>query len=287
MKKVAFLTTDDLSRFKVYDDLLVEPLMKFNWKVEEVPWRKTDIDWNKFDAVIVRSTWDYQHDPDKFLSVLETINHSSAHLENNLSIMKWNMNKNYLADLQQKGILIVDTIWEKNYDHNNIPGYFKTLKTNEIIIKPSVSASAENTFRINKKNFEQLLPTISDIFNSRSYLVQPFLKDIINEGEYSLFYFGGNYSHTILKIPKEKDFRVQEEHGGTLKLVTPDKNIISTAENVMNKLNPVPLYARVDLVRTPSNDFALMELELIEPSLYFNMDTGSAERFAKIFNEWI
>jgi len=110
VKKVVFLSMDNLAGFECYDSLLFEPLEKLGWHVETISWRKPGINWNEYDAVIVRSTWDYQSDPQKFLIALENINKSLTHLENNLSIIKWNMNKSYLADMQDEGIHIVNTI---------------------------------------------------------------------------------------------------------------------------------------------------------------------------------
>ena len=107
------------------------------------------------------------------------------------------------------------------------------------------------------------------------------------EGEFSLFYFGDTYSHTILKTPKQDDFRVQEEHGGRLKKVEPEKALQKIGKEILDQLEPQPLYTRIDFVRTAEDGFALMELELIEPSLYFNMDPESPERFANVFDDWM
>jgi len=287
MKKVVFLSMDSLAGFMCYDWLAFEPLEKLGWQAEEISWKKPDVEWDKYDAVIVRSTWDYQSDPLKFSAVLEKINNSSAHLENELSIMKWNMNKNYLKDLQDKGIRIVDTVWEKTFIPQKVEYYFDFLGSDEIIIKPNISASAENTFRIKKYDAKNHLPVLEPVFRKREFMVQRFIKNIINEGEYSLFYFGGEYSHSILKVPKENDFRVQEEHGGKLFSVNPDEELKKTAEKILSSVKPLPLYARIDLVRTQDNDFALIELELIEPSLYFNLDDESPRRFAGVFDEWM
>ena len=109
-KKAALLSTDNLQNFFTYDNLLIEPMKKIGWIAEEISWRNENINWNDYDAVIVRSTWDYQHDSEKFIGVLEKIN-TASHLENDIDLMKWNMNKNYLFDLEQKGVKIVDTIW--------------------------------------------------------------------------------------------------------------------------------------------------------------------------------
>ena len=287
MKKVVFLTMDSLVGFECYDDLLIEPLNDIGWTVEKISWRKENVNWNNYNAVIVRSTWDYQSDSKKFLEVLRTVNNSSAYLENNFSILQWNMNKRYLYDLKQKNIRIPDTIWEKSFSAERAVKYFDLLNVDEIIIKPNISGNADNTFRLKRRDLNSCLPILQSIFGNREYLVQPFMKNIIDEGEYSLFYFGGKYSHTILKKPKANDFRVQEEHGGIIKLVQPTEEQLLQAENILNTINPLPLYARIDFVRTPDDQFALMELELIEPSLYFNMDIESPKRFAEIFNQWM
>lgn len=287
MKKVVFLSMNNLDGFVCYDDLLIDPLNKLGWTVEEISWRKENINWNEFDAVIVRSTWDYQLDHLKFLKALEEIDRSKAHLENSLPILKWNMNKSYLHDLEHKGILIPKTVWEKSFSKDRVSEYFDILMTEEIIIKPNISGNADNTFRIMRDEILQNIPLLERIFQNREFMVQPFMQGIIDEGEYSLFYFGGEFSHAILKRPKEKDFRVQEEHGGILQSVKPSEHLLETSKFILDRIESLPLYARIDLVKTEDNKFALMELELIEPSLYFNMDKESPDRFAQAFNNWI
>ncbi len=287
MKKVVFLTMDNLDGFVCYDDLLIEPLNKLGWTVEKISWRKANVNWNDFNAVIVRSTWDYQSDHLKFLKVLEEIDRSNAHLENSLPVMKWNMNKSYLQDLEHKGVLIPHTVWEKSFNPGVAFSYFEILNTEEIIVKPNISANADNTYRLTKDTIKSFYKSLIDVFNNRDFMVQTFMRNIIEEGEYSLFYFGGEYSHAILKKPKESDFRVQEEHGGILKSVNPSEQQLVSAKFILDKIEPLPLYARIDLVRAEDNQFALMELELIEPSLYFNMDNESPDRFADAFNSWM
>jgi len=284
-RKVALLSMDNLQRFKCYDKLLIAPMEKNGWLASEISWHDKSVDWNSFDAVIVRSTWDYQSDPNKFINVLTKINDSSVHLENDFEMMKWNMNKYYLRDLTNKNILTVETIWEKRFSLEKIINYFSLLNTNEIVIKPNISASAENTFRLKAEQLKDHRVKLESIFSNREFMIQPFMSNIISEGEYSLFYFNGQYSHAVLKTPKPQDFRVQEEHGGTIIAINPDPIIKNEAENILRKLSTIPLYARIDFVRTGSDDFALMELELIEPSLYFNLDEKSPERFVNAFVE--
>ncbi len=286
MNKVAFLSMDSLDQFECYDHLLVKPMRKFGWDVETISWKTNNVDWKNFKAVIVRSTWDYQDDPDRFFSVLNEID-STTRLENNIEVIKWNLNKNYLAELEGKGIIIVPSIFRNQFSINFIEEAFYRFETDEIIIKPSVSANADNTFRLTKSDLKSQFSKLNSAFSSRPFMLQPFMQQIVTEGEYSLFYFGGEYSHTVLKRPKEKDFRVQEEHGGKLKLVEPETLMKKRSEEILSNIDHQLLYARIDFVRDYENNFALMELELIEPSLYFNMDPDSPDRFAKRFDEWM
>ena len=287
MPHCAFLTMDNLDEFEVYDDLLIAPLSRRGWSVEMVSWRDRKVDWNAFEAVIIRSPWDYQQDAELFMNVLKEIDDSSARLENPLELVQWNIDKTYLRELQEKGILIVPTLWGAELGREQLNEAFEQLGKPELVIKPTISANADDTFRIKRELDSKTENEILRTFHNRAYMIQPFMNGIVAEGEFSLFYFGGEYSHTILKTPGEGDFRVQEEHGGILKSVEPETQLLKRAQQTMAGMDPQPLYARADYVRTEANDFALMELELIEPSLYFNMDPESPERFARIFARWM
>ncbi|RMH71201.1 MAG: hypothetical protein D6675_07270 [Gemmatimonadetes bacterium] len=285
MKPCAFLTMDSLTGYVCYDHYLYEPFQKRGWQVTPISWRTANVHWDDFRVVVIRSPWDYQTDPARFLKVLEEIDQSAARLENPLNIVHWNLNKRYLADLAEKGIPIVPTGWETTFDASRVVTYFETFDSTEIIIKPVVSANADNTFRLSQNRFEPELPRLQSTFATRDFMVQPFRDHILHEGEFSLFFFGGEYSHTILKTPKPNDFRVQEEHGGRLRTIDPEDKLLQRATETLAQIPPL-LYARLDFVRH-AGDFELMELELIEPSLYFNMDANSAERFADVFVRWV
>lgn len=287
MKKCAFLTMDNLEDFECYDMLLVDPFARNGWQVEFVSWRTTHVDWNAYEVVIIRSPWDYQKDPQRFIAVLEEIDRSSARLENNLELVLRNINKTYLRDLEIRGIDIVPTLWGNVFRADRFQELFDELKTSELVIKPVISAGAVDTFRLTPDTEPALIRRLENIFSNRGYMIQPFMHHITGEGEFSLFFFGDVYSHTILKTPEERDFRVQEKHGGRLKKLEPEPALLAHARDVMATISPRPLYARVDSVRTQTGAFALMELELIEPSLYFNMDPDSPERFARIFDRWM
>ena len=286
MKKCAILTMDNLDGHDHYDHLLVQPLLNLDWEVDFVSWRSTNTNWNDYLTIIIRSPWDYQDDPAAFLQVLTDIEQSDARLVNSLDTVKWNINKRYLKELEQKGVEIVPTHWVESFDFNAVLGYFSLFKTKQIVIKPTISANAENTFWLKQDTFNLEKKQLKKSLEGRQLMIQPFIPAVVEEGEYSVFYFSGAFSHCILKTPKEGDFRVQEEYGSTLSKVQPSEALLSASEKALNAIPEKVLYARIDLVEFKKS-FKVMELELIEPSLYFNLDEKSPIRFAVAFDEWM
>ncbi len=286
MPACAFLTMDDADAFVVYDRDAVAPLAALGWTVEEVPWRR-DANWDAFDVVVVRSPWDYQDAPDDFFRVLEAVDRSSARLENPLSVMRWNLRKTYLRDLDAAGVPIVPTVWADGLTTAALADAVR--QWGEVVAKPQVSANADGTFRLadDHEAWGEAVSTLAD----RPVMVQPFLQSVVEEGEWSTFALGGEVSHAILKTPAAGDFRVQEEHGGTIRTVEPSEELLALTSAALAAVPwPDPLlYARVDAVRLPDGvpggvadgSLAIIELELIEPSLYFPYGPGSAERFAR------
>jgi len=279
MKRCAFLTMDNMKSFVSDDKLAVDVLLNMDWEVETIPWRQPNIDWDAFDVVVIRSTWDYHDDPDLFIKVLRQIEASDTRLENALAPVKWNVDKRYLHDLENKGVRVVQTSFGSDLNEERLSELTRSYHNEDFIIKPVISASAKNTFRVSPGNvpFEDLVAA----FKNKDYMVQPFMRHIVEEGEFSLFFFNGNYSHCIRKVPKHNDFRVQEEHGGLIKACPPTLKQLNCAQRVLDNLDYTVLYARVDLVQDENGDYALMELELIEPSLYLRMDPEAPTRFAR------
>ncbi|MEO1727471.1 MAG: hypothetical protein AAFR95_10595 [Bacteroidota bacterium] len=279
----------DPTGFVIDDDLAVAPLAALGWHVDRVPWT-SHVDWDAYDLVIIRSPWDYQHHAEAFLTVLAEIEASSARLENPLALVRWNLEKGYLRDLEADSIAIVPTAWSQGLDTKlggALDGYFDAFDTDQLIVKPTVSANADDTFWLTQPLDDATRTTLAATFADRACMVQPFVPAVLSEGEFSLFYFAGAYSHTILKTPKPKDFRVQEEHGGLIRAIRPEPVLRERADAVMATLTPAPLYARVDFVRMPVGTFAVMEVELIEPALYLRMDADAPERFAHAVEAWM
>lgn len=283
-KQIAFLSANNLEDYVIDDHLSYEPLQELGWETKTISWRGKEIDWSQFACAIVRSTWDYQKDLATFLATLEKIS-TATRLLNPLPLLRWNADKIYLRELGQRGARIVPTFWgERALRPNDILRWCHELGCEELVIKPTVSANAEKTIRLGPADFPS---APIQIFAGLVYMVQPFMNGIVEEGEFSLFYFGGEYSHAILKTPKPRDFRVQEEHGGLIQAAEPSAKLLRASEEVMRLLDETPLYARVDFVRDQHGEFALMELELIEPSLYLRTDAKAPHRFAVAIDRWL
>lgn len=284
-RNCALLTLEDRSGFCIYDHLLFTPLADRGWTALEIPWNRADVDWTAFEAVIIRSTWDYQKTPEKFLSTLEAIE-SVTKLYNPVAICRWNLNKRYLKDLQERGVAIVPTYWLKCLDEASLAALFSESATPRLVAKPLVGANADDAFVLKARESGSWTEALR-VFADREVMVQPFIDAITTEGEYSLFYFGGRLSHAIVKRPAAGDFRVQEEHGGIIAPVAPAEDLVRAGNQAIKAVGTTLLYARVDLVRLASGQPALMEMELIEPSLYFDQDPDSAAIFAAEFERMV
>lgn len=285
MNNCAFLMAPDLTDFVSDDELAIAPLAERGWRVALVSWRDA-VDWNAFDAVVVRSTWDYQSAPEAFIAALARIDRSRARLANELTLMRWNMSKTYLRDLEAEGVAIPPTIWAERITTDDLLRYFDELSTDEIVVKPVVSANADDTYRVTRLGASAVADELARVFRRRDCIIQPFLRNVVEEGEYSVMFFNGEPSHTILKTPKQGDFRVQEEHGGWIRPIEPAKQLLASAMHAVDCVAPAPLYGRADFVRTEAG-YALMELELIEPALYLRMDASAPARFADALVAWM
>jgi len=286
MRRCAFLTLEDPTGFFIYDQLAVPPLRDLGWQTQQIPWTRRDVDWGDFEAVVIRSTWDYQSDPKRFLRTLDAIESSGATLLNPAATCRWNMEKTYLRRLARRGVPIIPSRWPERLDTQLVRESFPILAADAVVVKPIIGANADDTFvlRLDEPvGWSEALRVFAD----RPAIVQPFIESIRDTGEYSLFYFGGDYSHAVLKTPKRGDFRVQEEHGGRIRSVEPDEAMRRIGQTAIDAIDTELLYARVDLVVMPDGSPALIEIELIEPSLYFNYDDDAPVRFAEALHRML
>jgi glutathione synthase/RimK-type ligase-like ATP-grasp enzyme len=279
-RPIAFLSMESLEGFFTYDHLAADVLRARGREVEFVPWRRAE-EWSRFAAVVVRSPWDYQQDPAHFMDVLRAIEASGTPLHNPVAVAEWNLAKTYLLHLERAGVPIVPTRIGRVPSRDALCALAMEFGAEEMVLKPVIGANADGAFRLRAPFDDARAHEAVACYRERECLAQPFLRSIVEEGEVSLFYFFGELSHAIIKRPAPGDFRVQEEHGGTDEAIAPDAVLAASGARA---LAAVPfrelLYARVDLARRADGAWAVMEIELIEPSLYLEYDPAAPARFA-------
>jgi hypothetical protein len=283
--RLALLTLEERHAYVIDDALAMAELRRRGHVVEEVPWKREG-GWGAFDGVIIRTTWDYHRQVDAFLAALERIA-AAVPLANPVALVRWNARKTYLRELASRGVRTVPTVWGEGLDAAQVRALASALGVERCVLKPVVSANAEDTFRVDAALSADALERIAARYPGRGWMAQPYVGSIATEGEASLFYFSGQYSHAARKVPKVGDFRVQEEHGGDISGFEPSAAHFAAAETALASLAAPPLQARVDLVRLDDGTLALMELELIEPSLYFRTHPDAPAHFADAVERWL
>lgn len=276
----------DLTGYQCDDELAAPSLNSLGWSVTLQPWDDPSVEWSRYQLVVVRSTWDYQDRMEQFLSTLRTIDQSEAVLANPLETLEWNINKRYLSELSARGVDVVPTVWGRAGDLPEAGDLFSQLGCEEIVLKRVVGAGAQDAYRLRQDSACGIWGEVKTTYADHDWMVQPFLHAVTEEGELSLFYFNGEFSHAIRKVPQAGDYRVQEEHGGSLTRVEPDAELREVADAVMAQAPDGLLYARVDLICGATGQYQLMELELIEPALYFRLDESAPGKFARSLDGW-
>jgi glutathione synthase/RimK-type ligase-like ATP-grasp enzyme len=239
-------------------------------------WNDENVDWKSFHVAIIKSPWDYHNHLPQFLNWLDTLQKLNIKVLNPVEIITWNSHKRYLKDISKNGLPVIASEYlDKGSSFDG--RFFDLLGTDTLVVKPCVSAGAQNTITVNKSNLKERTEEIEQLLKTEDYIVQPFVEEIKN-GEWSFLFFNGKYSHCTLKTPKKDDFRVQHYHGGSISYPTPNPLHIEQAERYVKNLPQSTLYARVDGVII-DNTFKLMELELIEPYLFLNGDNDLLENY--------
>ena len=276
MKRIGFVTSAEL-RDLTPDDRSVVPLLASRG-VEVVPIVWTEPLPRGLDALVLRSTWDYHLRLDDFLAWVASVEAAGLPLWNAPAAVRWNVHKGYLLDVEARGIPLVPTHHAVRGSKISLPALLREAGWAEAVVKPSVSGGAFETWRAGPGEADAL--RFARQLAAMDCLVQPFLPELVSNGEWSLLFFRGRYSHAVLKRPVNGDFRVQEEFGGAFAPAEPSTALLSAAQAALEAAGHPTLYARVDGV-VRGGRFEVMELELVEPSLFLATGPGAAERFAE------
>lgn len=247
------------------------------FEVDVLVWNDPSVNWANYDCLIFRTIWDYFEFPKEFAAWLDVLENLNIKTLNPLPIIKRNQHKFYLQDLEQRGVDIIPTIFIAKNTGLDL-SFLKEKNWKQAVIKPAVSAGSYLTKLFSQNEIAETEAEYDLIAKERDLLVQPFMPEIQEMGEISLLFFQEHFSHSILKKPVNDDFRVQSQFGGQYRIYLPDESVIKTAENIIKTFGGELLYARVDGI-LKDGKFLLMELELIEPDLYFNYVPEAKKRY--------
>ena len=234
-------------------------------QVTEIDWQAPLEQFTRFDLAILGTPWDYTEHKDAFVTRLEALEAAGVKVCNSSEVVRWNADKLYLRELEQRGAASIPTLWPEAPDENAVAAAFAHFDCERVVVKRRVGAGA-----IGQESFTRGDPRLTGWRMDQPALIQPFLPAIQAEGELSFIFVSGRFSHALIKRARSGDYRIQSLYGGTEVPLDPSPSDRTTAESIMAMLpfTAPPLYARIDMVRLPDGELAVIEAELIEPYLY-------------------
>jgi glutathione synthase/RimK-type ligase-like ATP-grasp enzyme len=276
---LSFATSVDFPNLTDDDSLAAAELRSRGFNVEPAIWDDSGIDWTRYDVVIIRSCWGYYEKPQEFLAWVQSLETDDVDVWNRPDTVRWNIDKSYLIELEVNDIPIVPTVIIKRTSPKRLADIIEEQGWSEVVLKPVIAATAFQTTRVAESNLSVGQGHLDRILEHTDAIVQPFLPTIEDDGEWSLIFVGGEFSHSVRKYAQAGDYRVQEEFGGLTEAEQAPSSIIEQVQRAVNFLEKTPLYARVDGV-VIDDEFKLMELELIEPELFFRYSSTAVSKFA-------
>lgn len=276
--KIALLTCAQYPELFEDEHALLARLASRDIDARAVIWNNPNVDWRSFDRVVLRNTWDYFERMVEFLPWLDQMEREQVELRNSIPLIRWNMDKFYLRELEGKGVRIVPTLFLDKGSAVDLAECIEERRFGEAILKPAVSGGAYRTHRIPAGAGRDFQSHAEVILKECGALVQPFISEVVSEGEWSFLFFGGVFSHAVLKTPAQGDFRVQPQFGARTVQMSPSPELIAEARRSLDLLPFPALYARIDGVRV-KGELQLMEVEVIEPYLFTAELPAAQDRF--------
>ena len=273
--RIALATSKDWPDLTRDDQTLLRPLADRGFKAEPAVWSDPTYPWQDCDAVVIRSCWDYHLHSENFLRWIASL---ESPVWNPPAIIRWNADKSYLRALEDKGIPIVPTLWFEPGQTQSLTDALRATGWDQAVVKPRISATAHRTQLVDTASAHASQKLFDELLAGPGVMVQKFMDEILSEGEWSLMFFSGKFSHAVLKTPQSGDFRVQSDYGGKSRAADPPGFVLDGAVRSVEAVAPT-LYARVDGVVSQAQ-FRIMELELIEPALFLTSHPAASEGFA-------
>lgn len=277
--RIALITDAEHPELPVDDRLLFAPLRAAGVEPVIARWNDPAVDWRAFASLWLRAPWDYYLQGDAFLRWLDAREAEGALLLNDFATVRDNLDKRYLRTLEQRGVPIVPTAWIEQGQQQELGALLDRHGWSEAVLKPAYSAGGWRTFRFGRADAAAQQANLALVLSGSTAMVQPFLHEVLEHGEWSVHLCEGVPTHAVVKRAATGNFLVQAEHGGTTEAVPLTGELTSCALTALRASGHTPLHARADFVRVGGR-LLLGELELVEPSLYLDFDPTAAATFA-------
>jgi len=274
--RLALVTAVDVDPAATDDRSLQAALAERGHAVEWLAWDDPQACWAEYDCVLLRSCWGYHLRPEKFRAWVERCARQGVMLVNPPSMVLHNMHKHYLLELAAAGNRVPPLTFLRRGTESDLAATLALLGGGDAVIKPAVSGTAWHTWRVRDRGVPASQAEMQRLLLERDMLVQRYEPGVTEQGEWSLVYIGGFYSHAVLKKPRPGDFRSQGNFGGSVHDLEAPPALRSAAGRALALLGNGAAYARVDMIDSPQGPL-LMEVELIEPVLFFNARPAAAQ----------
>jgi len=275
MPSIVFATCNKAPDFQSSDAVAARALSAKGASVQAAPWNGDQAPFENADLIVVRSAWDYPASADAFRAWLDRFK-GNGNVVNAPALMQWNMSKVYLRTLAEAGAPLQPMKFIKP-SQDEIAYAMDALGLTEAVVKPVIGATASGLSLVRRDDAQGLAEAAVKL--EHDGLVQPLISEITNQGETSLIYIDGVFTHAVVKRAKAGDIRVQSDFGGSVERIDSPLWAIEQGVTILEMLPEAPTYARVDVVLLDET-LQLMEVEVIEPELFFTHAPEAADRFA-------
>jgi glutathione synthase/RimK-type ligase-like ATP-grasp enzyme len=264
---IAFITEPKPTRLDSAEDQVIEALKQMGHQASYLPWDAPLSRLKEHDLLVVKTAYNYYRALSEFTAFLDRAQGAGLAMVNSPELVRWNMEKTYLKELEAKGFSPPPTMWLPAQSTLDLKSEMEKRGWEKVVLKPTISAGSYQTWVTTPGDIIDVEDDFRAANRAQAYMMQRYMAETVSEGEWSLVFLEGALSHTVLKTPKAGDFRVQKQYGGQYQKKNPPAAAKALAEKLIARLPEVPLYGRVDGVMS-GGQFYLMELELIEPDLY-------------------
>lgn len=275
--RIALATAAHLPQLSEDDNILYIELLRRGFDVDPVVW-DSGANWSVYNTVVIRSVWDYHRKHPQFLAWLDELDRIGARVYNSTPLARWNSDKHYMLDLEKRGVRITPTRVLDRGGERSLAGVIEGTGWNSVVVKPAIASTGFETWQFEVPVTPDHEARFAKQVSEMDVLVQQFVAGIRN-GERSFVFIDGEFTHCVLKKSAGDDFRIHIEWGGTVECIDPSAAQVAWATSVLAAVQHPWLYGRVDAVLNNAGEPVLMELEMLEPELFFAYDSDALDRF--------